>query len=126
MPCDTRYETTPMTLGAVDRKILARSLQADGYNVRTLNGTLTASKYGTTIEVGANGATLTAADYADRERLTAKVLQSYGKLAATETAKRFGFTPLAEKRLDNGGIKLTFKRSMGGTLQAKPLGKVGL
>ena len=115
-----------MQLGAVDRKILARSLQADGYHVQTINGTLTASKYGTRIEVGANGATLTASEYAARERITASVLRSYGKLAASDTAERFGFKQVGEQHLDNGAIKLTFKRGMGGSLTAKPLGKVGL
>jgi len=113
MPCDTRYETTEMQLGKLDRKVLARALQGIGYTVRLDASGLHATRYGETIAVTNAGATLTAPSYADRKALQTKVLQAYGRLASAETAKRFGFTLAKETQLEGGAVKLTFKRNMG-------------
>ena len=126
MPCDSIFITTPMALGNLDRGILARALDADGWRVTQESGHLSATKGRNRLDVVADGATLYASEWANRERLTAKILQSYGRIAATETASKFGFA-LQSTTVENGGaVKLTFARNLGPSLAGPQLGKVGL
>lgn len=110
-----------MQLGAVNLEILARALKSLGWSVSLANGALRGEYGNRTLTIDRNGAQLTASTYADREGITRGILQSYGKLAATETAAKFGFTLAKATTLENGAIKLSFSRAMGPTL-----GKVGL
>lgn len=125
MPCDSVFVTTPMQLGNLNRAVLARALGADGWRVTQTDGHLLATKGRNRLDVVADGATLYASEWANRERLTAKILQSYGRIAAIETAAQFGFA-LQSSEVANGATKLTFARNLGPSLAGPQLGKVGL
>jgi len=115
MPCDTVYQTTVMDLAKLDRGVLARALAADGWTVATTATGLVAHTYGgATLTVEGATATLRTSNYTEgRNALEARIREGYGRLAATETAARFGFKLRGETRLENGALKLTLGRAMG-------------
>jgi hypothetical protein len=114
MPCDTRYTTTPLALERADRRVLAASLEGDGWTVTTqANGEVFARNQGMTLVVPAKGeARLTTSNYtADAERVRARILQSYGAQATRTALGRYGFKERAPARtLSDGTLVLKLGR----------------
>jgi hypothetical protein len=109
-----------MDLAKLDRGVLARALTADGWIVTTTTTGLVAktiarSSWETaTLTVEGASASLRTSNYTEsRTVLEARIREGYGKLAAIETAARFGFKVRGETRLENGALKLTLGRTMG-------------
>jgi hypothetical protein len=112
MPCDTIYETSEMDLAKLDRNVLAEALKGAGWIVdvsldkdypcfyATVGATRLMLKQGSV-------ATITSPD---PDRAKKEILQAYGKLAAKQTAKRFGFSELSSKVQADGSVKITFNR----------------
>lgn len=124
MPCDTVYTTSVMDLGKLDRGVLARALTDAGWVVATNTTGLTATRGGARLTVDGQSASVRTSNYGQSAAsIETQIRQSYGRVAAVQTASKFGFKLKGETRLEGGAIKLTLGRTMGGPSK---LGKVGL